>query len=824
MGKRVGIGVGLLLLILACGYVLADRYQDSPQEMSASYVGRDSCVDCHQNEAALFHGSDHDLAMDLATEETVLANFDDQTLDHYGIESRMFRDGDRFMINTEGPDGTMQDFEVKYVFGVRPLQQYMVEIDRPENALPNEIGKVQVLRVSWDTSRKSWFYLKPPDVDEKLEPNDPLHWTGITQNWNASCAVCHSTNLQKNFSPLANEYHTTFSEIDVSCEACHGPGSYHVELANRKSLFWDRNHGYGLAKLKTESNRPQIETCAPCHSRRSVVSDGFQPGCNFDDYFATQVVVDPIYHVDGQIRDEDYVYGSFIQSKMYHNGIRCTDCHDPHSNGLKHEGNLLCTSCHQHSAGKYDSINHHHHQPGTPGSYCVDCHMPATTYMMVDARRDHSFRVPRPELSVSLGTPNACSGCHIDSTKLVGRESEKPLGQYLDWIIAVEEGDEVVAAELKRVDAAMLEATRKWYSDPPAIERTKYYEQMAQGLAGGEAEIPTLVAMATDQRVPALLRASALSGLANDSGESSLEISFRALGDSDPKVVTAALMRLDAEIGRIGNRQQYLLSGGASELRPIVEAIAKLLDHPRRRVRIEAARLFASVDSNSRSTYSDSQQRKHFDRALRELKQSLHAENDRAASHMMLGGLHQMLDDPERAKDNYRAAIAVEPNLSGPRANLAALLDADAQRLQQQLRPSGAMRPEQLQQMRQKGEMMVRISKTVDRLRAQEHELLKTDVQRCEGIQGTHGVHYRYALSCFVQQDIEGTEKHLLEAYRQAPDIPTYQLGLATYFVHIKDGEKAMKYIRQLLKSDPRHPGYQSLRDEANRLIKEPSK
>ena len=827
MSKQVGIGIGLLLVILACGILLADRFRESPEEVTSSYVGRDSCVDCHQNEAKLFHGSDHDLAMDIATDETVLANFEDQTIEHFGIQSRMFRDGKRFMVNTEAHDGTMQDFEVKYVFGVRPLQQYMVETQRPDDAKENEIGHVQVLRISWDTNKKSWFYLSPPDVDEKLAPDDPLHWTGITQNWNASCAVCHSTDLQKNFSAVANNYHTTFSEIDVSCEACHGPGSYHVELANRKSLFWDRNHGYGLAKLKTESNLPQIETCAPCHSRRTVVSEGFQPGCNFDEYFATQVVAQPIYHVDGQIRDEDYVYGSFIQSKMYHNGIRCTDCHDPHSTKLKFEDNQLCTSCHQHSAGKYDTINHHHHEPGTPGSACVDCHMPATTYMMVDSRRDHSLRVPRPDLSVSLGTPNACSGCHIDSKKLVDRKSEKPLNQYLDWIIAAESGDEVVAAELKRVDAAMLEATTKWYPEGQSPEKTKYYEQLAQGLSGGESSAPTLVAMANDRRVPALIRASALNGLVGDSSEESLEASMQALQDDDPKVVSAALARLDAELVRIGGRQRYSQSGpNSSELRSVVEAIAKLFNHPHRRVRIEAARVFVSVDQESKTAYTDLKQREEFERALAELKKSLYIENDRAAFHMMLGGLHEMLGDRERAKGDYRAAITVEPNLAGPRSNLAAILDAEVQQTEQeirQMRPSGRMDATQLQQMRDRmrrqGEQMIRSAQTVERLRLEEHQLLTIDVERAKDLQETHGLHYRYAMSCFVQKDIESTKKHLLEAYTQAPDNPVYQMGLATYYVHVEDGEKAMGYIEQLLESDPRHPGYRSLREAASKLI-----
>ncbi|MDG1872441.1 MAG: multiheme c-type cytochrome [Mariniblastus sp.] len=829
MSKRVTIGFALLSVILVSGYLLADWYRETPDRVTSTFVGRDSCIDCHQTQTALFTGSDHDLAMDLATDETVLADFNNQTIEHFGITSRVFRDGDRFMINTEGLDGTMQDFEVKYVFGVRPLQQFMVEIDRPADAKENEIGRVQVLRVSWDTNKKCWFYLSPPDVNEKLDPNDPLHWTGITQNWNASCATCHSTDLKKNFNPHSNQYHTTFSEIDVSCEACHGPGSYHVELANRKSLFWDRKHGYGLAKLKTESNRPQIETCAPCHSRRTIVAEGFQPGCNFDDYFATQLVMDPIYHADGQIRDEDYVYGSFIQSKMYHNGIRCTDCHDPHSTKVKFDNNTLCTSCHQHDAGKYDSPNHHHHEPGTPGASCVECHMPATTYMMVDSRRDHSLRVPRPDMSVSLGTPNACTQCHIDQKKLVDRKSSKPLTQYLDWIIAAEEGDEVVAAELKRVDQLMKEATEKWYPAGQSPDQTKYYEQIATGLSTQKEAVPALLKMSADLRVPALLRASALSGLGDDASPESLEVSFKALGDPDAKVVAAALLRLDSEISRIAQRHRYSPSQDAAskEMKPIVEAIAELFDHASARVRVEAARVFVSVDAQSRTSFTDPDQRDKFEKALAELKQSLYIENDRAAYHMMLGGLHEMLGDLERAKDDYRAAISVESNLAGPRSNLAHLLDVDAQRLEQQMRqtrPSGQMQASDLKKMRAEinrlGEQMMKIAGQAAKLRGEEHQLLGVDVERSQGLQNTHGLHYRYAMSCFIQQDRAGTERHLLEAYRQQPEMPIYLMGLAVYYVDVENGTEALKYINSLLKIDPRNSGYQSLFEKATELAK----
>ena len=822
MSRNVVIAIILLCLIVAGGYLLADYYRETPDMAEASYVGRSSCIDCHQEQAELFHGSDHDLAMDLATDETVLADFEDQSIEHHGQKSKMFRDGEKFMVNTEGPDGEMTDFEVKYVFGVRPLQQYMVEIERPSDAKPDEVGRVQVLRISWDTSKQKWFHLDPPDVTDKLEPDDPLHWTGITQNWNASCAACHSTDLKKNFNPLANNYHTTFSEIDVSCEACHGPGSYHVDLANRKSPFWDREQGFGLVKLKTESNLPQIETCAPCHSRRTAIANDFRPGCNFDDYFATQTVMDRVYHHDGQIRDEDYVYGSFIQSKMYHNGIKCSDCHDVHSTKVKFSDNQLCTSCHQHPAGKYDTQNHHHHEPGTPGASCVECHMPSTTYMLLDARRDHSLRVPRPDMSVSLGTPNACTGCHIDEKKLVDRKSEKPLTQYLDWIMAAEEGDDVVKAELERVDRAMLEATEKWYPAEQSPEKTKYYEQLAIGLSGREDSVPSLVGLANDPRVPNLFRASALTELRSDDGPESLAAAIKALDDPSAKVVAAALIRIDSEVGRISERFQYSSDQNAnlSELKKVADAVSRKFNHPSRRVRIEAARVFTMFDPQTRLNFTTADQRGAFEKAMDELKKSLYVENDRASSHVMLGGIHEMVRDFERAKDNYRAAVTIEPNLAGPRSNLAALLEQDIRRRRSEMQQSQQQGGIQARQLETMMKQMQRDAAQVDRLRFEEHGLLAKDVERSVGLPNTHGLHFRFAMSSFIQRDMKSAEKHLLEAYQQQPTFPRYQMGLATYYLDVEqDAEAAMKYIKSLVELDPAHPGYQALMDKANGML-----
>ena len=648
-----------ILLGGIAGVFLYNDYHRTLGQAKPTYVGRAACIECHQQQADLFHGSHHDLAMDLATDETVLANFQDVSIEHFGVTSRLFRDGERFMVHTEGADGEMADFEIKYVFGVEPLQQYMVETKRDPEAAPHEIGQLQVLRLSWDTERKNWFYLKPPDVNEKIEPGDPLHWTGITQRWNSSCADCHSTDVHRNFDDLTGYYRTTFSEIDVSCESCHGPGSTHVELAKNRRIFWDKDLGYGLVKLKTESSQPQIETCAPCHSRRTTTCNGFQAGQRFDDFFACQLLSQQVYHDDGQIRDEDYVYGSFIQSKMYHKGIRCTDCHDPHSAKLIHENNQVCTSCHQHPAGKYDSPNHHFHQAGTPGAACVNCHMAATTYMEVDSRRDHSFRVPRPDLSVQFGTPNACTGCHLETTKLPVAE-QVGLTQYLDWIIRAENGNQTIADELKRVDQQMQVAVEKWYPDSN-VPKSKYYADLALGKSESQQSLPTLVSLAVDSTAPAIFRASALEELALDRGEQSLDVAVKALEDPDPKVVSAAMIRIGSEVARLAEYSAYQ-GGNLAEferrMRPLIKGVVRLCDHSARRVRIEAARLSANFPPSVRDQVISSSERTQMEQAIREYKSSLKVENDRAGNHMMLGELYRAQNDDDSAvpvlQDGYQ--------------------------------------------------------------------------------------------------------------------------------------------------------------------------
>ncbi len=305
--------------LLIGDYVAADWWFCLPEGEVAEYVGRGRCVGCHPQPSELWASSDHAQAMDLATPDKVLGDFNDRQFEHFGVVSKIFRRGDEFFMTTDNREGKLETFRIKYVLGYRPLQQYLVEF--PD-------GRVQCLPVAWDTVGKRWFHLYP---NEPIPSVDPLHWTRPLQNWNYMCAECHTTNLKRNFRLEDNAYHTTFSEMTVSCETCHGPGSLHVRIAESKSLFWDRRYGYGLTRLNDENPRVEIESCAPCHAHRRIIYPNPRPGQKFMDFYLPQTLDGEHYYADGQIREEVYEYTSFLQSRMYHKKVRCTNCHDAHA-------------------------------------------------------------------------------------------------------------------------------------------------------------------------------------------------------------------------------------------------------------------------------------------------------------------------------------------------------------------------------------------------------------------------------------------------------------------------------------------------------------
>ncbi|MCC9608856.1 hypothetical protein LOC68_08170 [Blastopirellula sp. JC732] len=789
------VAIPFLVALLLGGLALADWYWAIPTTRQATFVGRNSCIECHQAEHKDFMGSFHDKAMDLATEETVLGDFNDAEFTHFDITSKMFRKDGKYFINTEGPDGKLADFEVKYVFGVDPLQQYMVEIEPPTPGSPaGSIGRVQVLRISWDTNKKEWFYLPPPDVDEKLEPNDPLHWTGAAQNWNHMCADCHSTNLHKNFDLASNSYHTTFTEIDVSCEACHGPGSLHVELANSYSLFWDRNHGYGLKQLKGESNVAQVQACADCHSRRRVVCPTYQRGDSYYDQYSNELIMPQTYYCDGQILDEDYVFGSFLQSKMYHKNIRCTDCHNPHSTKVKFEGNKLCTSCHQHPAGKYDTEAHYRHKADGTGSSCVECHMPETTYMEVDPRRDHSIRVPRPDLSVALQTPNACTKCHLDRAK-VSDEKRASLKNYGDWMTAARNGDEEVAKALAEVDAWAAKAVKEWYGRDYSEEEPSFAYTLSQAWNEDPHSFPKLIDLARDRQQPPIVRASAVTQLSAyaDQPETGRAIKL-ALVDSDPQLRSAAMIVTE------------FLSPSVVPHPEALKLMMAGLDDPTRLVRTDAANALAGTPIEFLKLNGKAGA---FEKALGELKESLLRNADQAGALLALGALSERMGDDAGAEKYYRDAVRIQPNVTGPRSNLAELLTrkmAPQRQRFEQLAASG-----QRDQARQMVEELAIREFEIAHLREEELVNLARDAEQLPNVAQ---VQYRFGLALYQANQLSASEEAIARATELQPNSTTFLTALVRLQQKREKWEEAKKTIATLRQLRPNDPGLAEVEQE----------
>lgn len=348
--------------------------------------------------------------MQVANRDTVLGDFSDEEFDYFETSTRFLTARGKYLVRTENADGEQQDFTVTHTFGVEPLQQCLVEFPG---------GRLQALPFAWD-SRASrdggqrWFHLHP---DEHIGPGDELHCTGRNFNWNYMCAECHSTNVKLGYDDDSHTFNTTYEEISVGCEACHGPGSSHVAQANtqafdnsfglplslddRGNAAWIMSPDTGMAqRSEPPMQQQQPESCGRCHSRRSVIAPDYKYGRPLTDTHMPSLLEEHLYYPDGQIQDEVYVYGSFLQSRMYRAGVSCSDCHNPHSGRLVtgSDPNSVCGQCHLPTL--FATVEHN--RSDSRVGQCVDRHMPTRTYMGVDDRRDHSFRIMRSEADTHL--------------------------------------------------------------------------------------------------------------------------------------------------------------------------------------------------------------------------------------------------------------------------------------------------------------------------------------------------------------------------------------------------------------------------------------
>ena len=589
----------LLILLLLASPLFADN--------NANYIGDKACAACHAKEVNEWHGSDHDMAMMVANEKSVKADFNNTSFDYNGIISTFYKKDGKYMVHTDGSDGKLHDYEIAYTFGIYPLQQYMIKF--PD-------GKIQVLDPTWDNRSKEeggqrWYHIH---ADDNVTAGDVLHWTGPNMNWNYMCADCHSTNLKKNYDAKTRSYHTTWSSINVSCEACHGPAAKHMAWTKNKDLNVS-NKGFPLSlkyKVRNKDNNSsshkntlrdiEIEVCAKCHSRRSQLDNDFTPGDKFSNHYLAVLLDNGLYFPDGKIEDEVYVYNSFLQSKMYAEGVTCTDCHNPHTLKRRAAGDKVCFQCHK--AEKYTATSHHKHKEGSKGSSCVGCHMPARTYMGVDSRNDHSFRIPRPDISVEItGVPNACNLCHTD------KEAK--------WA---------------------ADTVKKWYGRTPVGKQN--FAHALQALRTNEPYAPKALYEVLTGDAPDIAKATVTAYLGSYPSKQTYTTTLQMLRRSDPKVRRAALQALEAFPLKLRMRHTF-----------------EMLSDPVKIVRIEAARQLAAFPLGQ----LDATTKKMLNEAFDAYEKTLLFTAERPESQLSLGVYYSNRKMPQKAETAYKEALRLQP-------------------------------------------------------------------------------------------------------------------------------------------------------------------
>lgn len=709
------------------------------------YADNARCIECHASEAAAWRGSHHARAMAAPDENAVAGDFADARFSHAGVTSRFFRKGGRWVVNTDGPDGRAADFEVRYAFGVAPLQQYLL-------GLPG--GRLQALQVAWDVPGARWFHLLPR---EKAPPGDVLHWTGRYQNANTMCLSCHVTGYEKRYDARTDSFDSRWRDAGVSCQACHGPGEGHVRWAGERAAGRPTADPSGLRKGLLEGTRAtsgaeQVELCAPCHSRRAEITSTPVPGDPLLDHYLPSLLTEGLYHADGQQDDEVFVYGSYRQSRMYAKGVSCNHCHDPHGGGLRAPGNTTCLQCHgtrpnadpafAAAAGRYDTPEHHHHPAGSAGAQCVACHMPPKTYMRIQSRPDHSLRVPRPDLSVKLGTPNACNACHAE-----------------------------------RSAAWAAEQVARWYG--PGRRQEPHYGEVFAAARAGQRNAPSALArVAGDGAQPAVVRATALALLRADPA-TGLDARLAATRDPDPEVRAAAADSLESAEPQ---RRSY--------------ALAPLLGDPVRAVRIAAARALASLPAAQRAAHEPA-----FGAALAEYEAAQGVSLDMPGAHLNLAVLQAAMGRSAAAEASYRAALRIDPDFTPARANLANLLNALGRNAQaERVLREGLGRQPRIGELQYSLGLLLAEEQRLP-------EAAQALARAARLLPGRARVHYNLGLALQHLGRRAAAREALLKAWSLDPRDPAVLQALAIFHAQSGERSQALEWAERLRQARPDDAG-----------------
>jgi predicted CXXCH cytochrome family protein len=562
----------------------------------------------------------------------------------YSMEAR----GGRYAISISRGGGSPEKFTVDYTLGARRFQGYL-------SKLPD--GRIYVLPVFWHQESKRWLDYK----EITPIPKDTAH--DLRQIWNVTCVNCHATNLARNYDQSTNTFATTWTEMGIGCEACHGPGRAHIDDPEHLNVF----------SMKKVPPRQLFDACAYCHGNKNNVFFGFKPGDRYDDYAQPFLISQPIPANDPQ--GEFWPDGrasrfnrpqSLTVAGCFRNGeATCTSCHRMHGaennhslkvaidtpdGGHSRDSDRLCTQCHAEYEGK-SAERHAHHAPESQGSRCINCHMADVNWRLLTRRLDHTFEPPVPEMTARFGEPNACTTCHDD----------KPP----EWA------------------AATMDA---WYGNAGARQKVvDVADVMYRAGSGDAAVLPALAQLAVTRRHGALIRASAAEfagqliakagaagGVAADTATTNALIG--AADDVDPWVRVAAIRAL----------------GGVREPRAVA-ALAAHLGDASRVARVSAAEALmtlgiATLDgaagaalgraqdewAESLRTFNDDSQdqatlgwleasRGQTDAALRDLAAAVKLDPANARPHVYLGVLHARASRFDEALQQFKAAKAIAP-------------------------------------------------------------------------------------------------------------------------------------------------------------------
>jgi predicted CXXCH cytochrome family protein len=568
--------------------------------------------------------SDHAKAMSIADKTSVLANFSNVNVEQYGQKAYFFMKDNRYQV-TISYDDKSDTYPIKYTFGHFPLQQYLVETEQ---------GRLHVLPFAWDSREKKeggqrWYHNYS---HEEIRPEDRLHWRQPLQNWNGMCADCHSDGLIRGYDSEKNTFNTKFDNINVGCLSCHNDMSEHAKAPSKQKYRvdvtsinnpigqWLRGVGEKTAHWQGgKRDNAFMDNCFACHSLRAPLTDGFKANKPFLDQFMPNFTASPNYYADGQIKEEVYVYGSFLQSKMFKEGVNCLDCHDKHTMKLKIKGNGLCLQCH--GAEVYSVKEHHQHNNNSTGAQCVNCHMPENTYMGVDDRRDHSFKIPRPHLSKTFDTPNACIKCHEDQSN--------------EWA------------------SSSLE---KWHGKPEILLESKHLLMLLS--SGQNLSLDQHLSIIRDEQLDVISRATAIQLLSYTTPSLSAALLTPYLTHKEP------LIRLSAASISI------LLS-------PIERAnkLTPLLSDEFKSIRVASARSLVSSDIPAIS-------QSLFDKAFKELIRSLDVSSWRGEGMANKAGLAIEMNKLSVAEKALKKTIEIEPYFDTGYINLADIYRAQQKSFQ----------------------------------------------------------------------------------------------------------------------------------------------